>query len=224
MIILAHRGNLDGPDRKTENTREVYEKALGAGFGLEIDVRRDAHGRFYISHDVMPWTQKNSLDGFKVVFRAHAQSVVAVNVKELGYENELAELVRQDVFGQQSFLFDFELLEPSTPGRAQRLIRSTVSLEEHRLASRVSDHGESIERCLSIPAKVTWVDEFERFWLTEDVVCRLRAAGRKIFVISPELHGFDGQTRLARWGDFKQWRVDGICTDFAMEAREFFWE
>jgi hypothetical protein len=41
-------------------------------------------------------------------------------------------------------------------------------------------------------------------------------------MISPEIHGFDIATMRRRWQDFKDWGVDGVCTDFALEAKEFF--
>ena len=48
-------------------------------------------------------------------------------------------------------------------------------------------------------------------------------AGRRLFVISPELHEcLTRKARRWRWVDFKQWGVDGVCTDYALEAGDFF--
>ena len=49
--ILAHRGNVTGPASVTENTLSAIEACVARGWGVEIDIRRDADGRFYISHD-----------------------------------------------------------------------------------------------------------------------------------------------------------------------------
>lgn len=222
FIILAHRGNVRGPDRETENTVEAYRVAVEAGFGLEIDVRRDRAGGFYISHDIANRTEANCLEAFEPVFRAHADCVVAVNVKELGYELDLAQLVQRGVFGNRAFLFDAELLEPRNRGRTQRLVRRTLATQAVLLANRVSDRDETVEQCLEIPGEVVWADEFDRFWLDQPTIQRLRASGRRIYVISPELHGFDRDLRLQRWADFKRWQVDGICTDFANDAHAYF--
>jgi len=43
----------------------------------------------------------------------------------------------------------------------------------------------------------------------------VRAAGRLLYMISPEIHRFDLPTMRRRWQDFKAWGVDGVCTDFS---------
>lgn len=222
MDILAHRANLHGPDHATENSLDACAAALAQGFGLEIDVRRDPSNRFYISHDPARWTQANALETYASVFAAARQQRIAVNAKELGYLRELAELIETRVFGPRALLFDFELLEPATPGASQRAIRAIASGTAVPLASRLSDRGEPVAQCLGIPGEVAWADEFDRFWLTRAEVEALRVAGREVVVISPELHGFDHAARRRRWADFKTWGVDCICTDFPIEAREFF--
>ncbi len=98
--------------------------ALESGFGLETDLRRAADGGFYISHDPQPITPVNRLDDYTPLFARHPASVLAINVKELGYESSLIELMHSGRLGRKSFYFDFELLETATPGAAQRKIKS----------------------------------------------------------------------------------------------------
>jgi glycerophosphoryl diester phosphodiesterase len=221
-IILAHRANLAGPRPGEENSLEACARALEAGFGLETDLRRDAAGEFYISHDAVVRTEANSLAQCAKLFVRHPNAELAINVKELGYERALVELMNAGRLGKRAFYFDFELLEPKSPGEAQRKIKALPGAETVRLASRLSDRGETLEQCLSIPAEVVWADEFDRLWLTAREAEAVRSAGRRLFVISPELHGFDAAARKRRWRDFKDWGVDGVCTDYAREAREFF--
>ena len=221
-VILSHRGNIDGAAGEAENSVAHCRRALALGFGLETDLRRTADGRFYISHDPVAVTQANSLDTYLPLIASHPTAVFALNIKELGYEAELVRLRQTGMFCIASFYFDFELLEPTTPGRAQRSLRALSGGAKPRLAARISDRGESVEQALSIPAEVIWADEFDRFWLTEDVIEHLKEAGRSVFAVSPELHGFDRDARLSRWADFKRWKVDGICTDYAREARGYF--
>ena len=38
MIIISHRGNFDGPDLENENTPKSTDKALNAGFDVELDI------------------------------------------------------------------------------------------------------------------------------------------------------------------------------------------
>ena len=184
MDILAHRGNLEGPNPTTENRRESVEAALSAGFGVETDLRRDPAGRFYIAHDPCPWSEANDFAGFSALFRRHDEQTVAMNVKELGYEADLIALEREGTLGTRSFYFDFELLEPQRPGTAQRTLRSLPRGYSVRLAARLSDRNETLPRCLAIPAEIVWADEFDALWLTREVVDAVHRA-KRLFTPSP---------------------------------------
>ena len=220
--ILAHRANLVGPDRPAENSLAACRASLGQGFGLEIDLRRAPDGRFYISHDPAPLTDENALDAYSALFREYPGLPLAVNVKELGYEEALIDLQHSGVFGLAGFYFDFELLEPQSPGRTQRLMQKLSQGLPVRLASRLSDRQESLEQCLAIPAQYVWADEFDSLWLAAGDIEAVHRAGRQVYAISPELHGFDATKRRGRWAQFKAWGIDGLCTDYALEARHFF--
>jgi glycerophosphoryl diester phosphodiesterase len=220
--ILAHRANLTGPRSVAENSLEACARALEAGFGLETDLRRDASGLFYISHDAAPRSAENELAGYSEVFRRHPEAVLAINVKELGYESELVDLMKSGDLGANSFYFDFELLEPRLPGSAQRKIKSLPGGNAVPVASRLSDRHEPIGQCLAIRGEVVWADEFDSMWLTEVEARKVKESGRLLYVISPELHGFDEATMRRRWQDFKKWGVDGVCTDYPLAARDFF--
>jgi hypothetical protein len=220
--ILAHRANLTGPRSVAENSRDACARALAEGFGLETDLRRDAAGEFYLSHDPGPRTPENSLAAFTELFRRHPAAELAINVKELGYEAALVDLMNSGRLGQQSFYFDFELLEPKTPGAAQWKIKALPNAGKIRIASRLSDRAEPLSQCLAIPGEIVWADEFDALWLTEKEARHVREAGRLLYVISPELHGFDEAAMKQRWRDFKAWGVDGVCTDYPLAARDFF--
>jgi glycerophosphoryl diester phosphodiesterase len=220
--ILAHRANVNGPKSALENSFAATQRALESGFGIETDLRRDSQKRFYIAHDLQPWTNENDLTKFAALFRKFSNLTIAMNVKELGYESDLIALQKSGDLGGKSFYFDFELLEPKTPGSSQRQIQKLSGGEKISMAARLSDRGESLAQCLAIPASVVWADEFDSLWLARDEVEAVHAAGRKFFAISPELHGFDEAARLKRWQQFKNWQIDGLCTDYALSAREFF--
>jgi glycerophosphoryl diester phosphodiesterase len=220
--ILAHRANVDGPKPALENSFAAMRDALELGFGIETDLRRDSQRRFYIAHDPQPRTDENDFGKFAALFRKFPERTIAMNVKELGYEADIIALQKSGDLGGNSFYFDFELLERQSPGHAQRLIQKLTGGENISMAARLSDHGESLERCLSIPANVVWADEFDLLWLTRKEVEAVQAAGRKFYAISPELHGFDETVRLKRWHHFKDWKIDGLCTDYALSARQFF--
>ena len=224
MEILAHRANIEGPNHSSENSLSACDKAIRAGFGLEIDLRKNRQGSFYISHDPGARTPENDLRAYQEIWEVNPALPMAVNVKELGYETDLIRLQEEGAFGKRDFYFDFELLEKETPGKNQRLLAGLPGGSSTRVASRLSDRGETLEQCLALPSYAVWADEFDSLWLTEAEIMAVKAAGRKLYVISPELHGFTREERLRRWADFAAWGIDGVCTDYALEARDFFGE
>jgi len=50
MKIIAHRGNLHGPDPSNENKPKTIMKALALGLDCEIDVWY-IRGKYYLGHD-----------------------------------------------------------------------------------------------------------------------------------------------------------------------------
>ena len=50
MILIAHRGNMHGPNPKVENFPEYIDNALRAGYNVEIDVWLNK-GHFFLGHN-----------------------------------------------------------------------------------------------------------------------------------------------------------------------------
>lgn len=77
MLLIAHRGNLSGPDPSKENEPEYLSKALSAGYDVEVDVWiRD--GQFWLGHDApKAQTSLEFLSGSGVW--CHAKDVFALN-------------------------------------------------------------------------------------------------------------------------------------------------
>jgi len=223
MIILAHRGNLSGISGTRENTPELLRQAFERGFGIETDIRRTATGELYISHDravdLTPELSEQMAADHAAIWRRFPRQAVALNVKETGYEALLVEFLEQHDLLQQVFLFDFELIEES-PGTTAREIRSLHPAV--RLAARTSDrHAESIEQALAIEcAEIVWLDEFDSLWARKTDIARLKQAGKTIYAISPEIHGFAIERAERRWQEFAEWGVDGLCTDWPIQAEE----
>lgn len=217
VAILAHRGNTTGPDRAAENGLAAIGRALRLGWGLEIDIRRAPDGRFYVSHDAVAFATAAPADGVCALLRAHPRAQVALNVKELGDEAALIDFLDHQGVLPQCCLFDMELLEdaPGTTARAFRALHPTVAI-----AARVSDRGEPIAQALGIDvAQTIWLDEFDGPWATRADVDRLKAAGRRVWMVSPDLHGATLQETRRRWREVLTWGLDGLCTDYA-EALE----
>lgn len=50
MILISHRGNLNGPVPQRENDPEYVDQALNLGVDVEVDVRC-INGEWYLGHD-----------------------------------------------------------------------------------------------------------------------------------------------------------------------------
>ena len=50
-ILIAHRGNIEGPNPKWENRPDYIHEALDAGFEVEVDLWRKDHGPPMLGHD-----------------------------------------------------------------------------------------------------------------------------------------------------------------------------
>ena len=219
MKILAHRGNLIGVDPARENSISLIAEAFQYDVGLETDIRLRNEGGLYISHDNSEVCDDNLADAHAMLWARYPNAEIALNVKELGYEDKLIDFIRRHQLVSQVFLFDFELLE-ERPGESAAKIHALDP--EIRLAARVSDrYGESILQAESITAaSVIWLDEFDSLWVTDRDVSQLKKSGRTIYAISPEIHGFSMAETETRWKQFQDWGVDGICTDYPIKARE----
>ena len=50
MILISHRGNIDGVKKNLENTPERIQSAINLGYQVEIDIWY-AEGFFFLGHD-----------------------------------------------------------------------------------------------------------------------------------------------------------------------------
>ena len=52
MKLIAHRGNIDGPNPETENTPEQIVKCIDQGYDVEVDIRIDIKtNTLWLGHD-----------------------------------------------------------------------------------------------------------------------------------------------------------------------------
>ena len=78
MILISHRGNLNGSNPKLENNVQYVETALNKGFEVEIDVWYKDN-EFYLGHDEptyhinVNWLQNKKL-------WCHAKNIEALSV------------------------------------------------------------------------------------------------------------------------------------------------
>ena len=51
MILIAHRGNISGPNPEMENNPIYIVKELEKGYDVEVDIRGSFYTKFYLGHD-----------------------------------------------------------------------------------------------------------------------------------------------------------------------------
>ena len=51
MTLIAHRGNISGPNPEMENNPLYIDRALEKGYDVEVDIRGSFYTKFYLGHD-----------------------------------------------------------------------------------------------------------------------------------------------------------------------------
>ena len=51
MILIAHRGNITGPNPERENSPDYIDEAIEQGYDVEVDVRGSFSQGLYLGHD-----------------------------------------------------------------------------------------------------------------------------------------------------------------------------
>jgi hypothetical protein len=195
MKIILHR----------RNTLEELV-ASPSIYGIEVDIR--SYGQnLVIHHD--PFVEGVLLEEW---LAAYAHGLLILNVKEEGLESRLVQLMKR--FGIVNFFF----LDQSFPF----LIKYSKQ-GERRCAVRVSEF-ESIQTALALAGKVdwVWVDCFSNFPLSHDDAAKLKDAGFKICLVSPELQGRDAELEIAQLAQLL--KVRSICPDAVCTKRPDIWE
>ena len=186
MKLICHRRNL---------INEL--KTTPAEYGIEVDIRSQG-GELIIHHD--PFVEGVN---FKAWISEYRHSTLILNVKEEGLEEALLAVMAEHSID------DFFFLDQSFPF----LIR-TANRGESRCAVRVSEF-ETVETALTLSGKIDWVwiDCFTRFPLTAEDVQRLKQAGFKLCLVSPELQGRFGEiANMRALLDNLHIKLDAVCT------------
>lgn len=87
MILIAHRGNIYGPNPARENSPDYIDEALDKGYDVEIDLRYnteiDKNHYLYLGHD----TEQYPIDANWLLERASSLWVHCKNMLALTYMN-----------------------------------------------------------------------------------------------------------------------------------------
>ncbi|CBS91470.1 hypothetical protein [Azospirillum lipoferum] len=219
IAILAHRGFWTEPAEK--NSREALERAFREGFGIETDIR-DRNGALVVSHDPPAGDGLMSFDELLELYGRHAPradgqgaggraGTLALNIKADGLQGPLLDaLARHGV--DDWFVFDM-----AVPDGILYLRRGAVAYTRQ---SEYEREPSFYERAAGV-----WLDAFESDWIDAAAIERHLAAGKRVALVSPELHG---RPHAAAWESWKAVATRAepgmlaLCTDFPDKAREFF--
>ena len=159
MLVLAHRGFIDGPDQAVANRIGSLQQCFRRRWWSEVDIRRDDKGRFYLAHDPDTWQPDNDAGKVARLLHRYPGCKLAVNIKEQGYEKELVRFLEAHQIVERVFLFDMELVEDSPGTMARVFHKLNPGLQP---AVRVSDRGEPLERAAGMDVATIACFEFIR--------------------------------------------------------------
>jgi hypothetical protein len=206
MKILSHRGYWKTTAEK--NRREAFERSFALGFGTETDVR-DARGTLVIAHD-MPRGDELTLEDFLSIYRKHAANPLplALNVKADGLAESL-EAQLHAVGITTAFVFDMAVPDMRAYLRG--------SIPTYTRMSEVEREPAWQERAAGV-----WLDSFEGNWFDAALIARLFEVGKKVCVVSSELHGRPHQQLWSLLAPLAGAEDLALCTDLPEEAAAFF--
>ncbi|MEM7041795.1 MAG: phosphatidylinositol-specific phospholipase C/glycerophosphodiester phosphodiesterase family protein [Pseudomonadota bacterium] len=188
MKIIRHRRNTIDELRATPTT-----------LGIEVDIRSFGE-RLVVHHDPMV-----EGEDFEAWLDHYRHGTLILNVKEEGLEEPVLASMRE------RRIEDFFFLDQSFPF----LVR-TARTGEKRCAVRVSEF-EAIDTAISLASLIdwVWVDCFTKFPLEKAEADRLRAAGFRLCLVSPELQGRIAEqeiTDMRRLLTERNITADAVCT------------
>lgn len=205
MYILAHRGYW--LQKAEENTMDAFRKAFKNGFGVETDVR-NFNEQLVLSHNI----PKAGCTGFIEFAEEYAKDgkklPLALNVKADGMQQMLKDILFHYEIDHY-FMFDMSVPEQIVYIRDGFHTFSRQSEYEQEIV--MYGHVEGI-----------WMDEFESPWITEEIIANHLANGKRLGIISSEIHNQDTDRLWHIIEPFRDSENVMLCTDEPMKARSFF--
>ncbi len=186
MNFIAHRVNTIDELKKVPHQ-----------FGVELDLR-DQNESLILSHD--PFQGGES---FEEYLEYYNHGTLILNIKSERIEHQIQKLLHK------YSITDYFFLDSSFP-----MIYLLSSQGENNIALRFSEF-EAIETVISMKgkAKWVWVDCFTKLPINHDIYLKLKNAGFKLCLVSPEL-----QNRESDIEKYKAYLLDNnilfdaICT------------
>lgn len=206
MLILSHRGYWLEPAER--NQPIAFDRSFELSFGTETDLR-DANGDIVISHDIPTGSELNFAEFLKI-YRKHSNGNIplALNVKADG----LAGLVKKafdDIPSLDAFVFDMSVPDMRSYFEAEIPVFTRMS--------EVERQPSWLDRSAGI-----WLDSFGQTWFDKKVVRDLLSTGKRVCVVSSELHQREPDDLWAMLVPHAASSNLLLCTDRPEHARDYF--
>tara|TARA_B100001093_G_scaffold520035_1_gene612193 strand:- start:142 stop:789 length:648 start_codon:yes stop_codon:yes gene_type:complete len=208
ISIISHRGYW--LFKKEKNSLKAFKRSLSLGYGIEIDIR-DYCGNLVVSHDIPTKNHLKLSTILNFYSKCDKQPVLAFNIKSNGLQNELRNQLENFKINNY-FIFD-----ASVPDAIDFINLGMITYtrqSEYETSPSFYDLANGI-----------WMDEFNRNWINDDILKFHLKNGKKICIVSPELHGRDH--RLI-WKKLRKTLKENpkmeisICTDYPLDVVKYF--
>ena len=207
MQVLSHRGYWKTPEEK--NKRIAFTRSFDLGFGTETDLR-DLAGTLVVSHDPPEDRQLTASEMAAIHDMINPSLTLALNVKADGLQ-EMTKALFEKHSMSDAFVFDMSIpdaIQWANAGIPFFTRQSDVEPEPNLYAS----------------AAGVWLDAFYSDWWTVDVISRHLDAGKRVCVVSPDLHKRDHKPawNMLASSDVSRHSDVLICTDYPEAAKGCF--
>lgn len=207
MKIICHRGLWKNPLEK--NTKGALENALVSGFGIETDIR-DLNQKIVISHDSALHDSMSLESLFMFYKNNQLKNFLALNIKADGLHQSLESLIIKYQI-QNYFVFDMSV--PETIQYKNRQIKFYSRLSEYEPTPIFYSSCDGI-----------WLDCFESIWYSTTMIEKYLTDGKKVAIVSPELHKRQHTLFWEQLRDFRYCDELYLCTDFPEDAKKKFYD
>jgi hypothetical protein len=191
-----------------KNSENSFINSFKLMYGTETDVR-DFNGGLVISHDIADESCME-INSFFDLYNKHTGKVLALNIKSDGLASLLSKTLNKHEI-ENYFIFDMSI--PDTIGYLKLGMKVFIRQSEYERELPF------YEECTGV-----WLDSFLSVWYDLQLIEHHLKNGKKVCIVSPELHNRD---YINLWEILKTsglQKVDGLilCTDKPVEATNFF--
>ena len=206
--IISHRGYWTKLEEK--NQKIAFERSWNNGFGIETDIR-DFNQNIVISHDMASAISLNIDDFFNFYKEFGKNLPLALNIKSDCLAILLKEKIKKFHIDNY-FLFDMSIPDTLSYVKNNLIYYSRQSELELNPVLYQGTHG-------------IWLDAFYSEWFSLDIINQHLLNGKKVSIVSPELHGRDyfAFWNLLKTSNFHLNDNIMLCTDLPIDAQNFFY-